>query len=137
MQRVVAFVKQPLGWLSIIAFVLVAMCCYTGAVMGGLLPSWTTPHQPAAVAEAPLASAPAPEPEVTTVAPLLPEPTPSFESSPTPNPRCHPNYSVCLPIVRKLTCNQIRQRDFDVIGGKDPYGLDPDKDGKACERRRG
>ncbi len=116
---------------------LVVMCCYTGAVMGGLIPGIGGEKRPpvSEAVEPPLPSGPAPEPVATpSVAPLEPEPSPT--PTMTRNPRCHPNYSVCLPIVRRLSCNQIRQRDFKVIDGKDPYGLDPDRDGIACERRR-
>jgi hypothetical protein len=35
--------------------------------------------------------------------------------------------------VGDLDCGEIRQRNFRVVGGKDPYGLDRDNDGIACE----
>lgn len=51
-----------------------------------------------------------------------------------PPAQCHPNYEgVCLPIVEDLNCSEIDAKNFRVVGGKDPYQLDSDKDGLACE----
>jgi len=70
-------------------------------------------------------------PPATTQAPS-PQPT-GTTSLPRPNPTCHPNYSACLPIVADLDCGAISQRNFRIIGGNDPYRLDGDNDGIACE----
>ena len=75
-------------------------------------------------------SPPPPAPAPTTTKPAAPRPT---RTTSAPKPACHPNYSACLPIVADLDCGEISQRNFQVIGGKDPYRLDGDNDGIACE----
>lgn len=49
---------------------------------------------------------------------------------------CHDDYlGACVPRdadADDVSCGQIPDRDFDSIGD-DPYGLDPDGDGVACE----
>ncbi len=48
---------------------------------------------------------------------------------------CHPAYTgACIPITKDVDCSQIRDRNFrlkDVT--RDPYDLDRDNDGIACE----
>lgn len=53
----------------------------------------------------------------------------------TTSPRCHPNYSPCVPIVAgDLDCDDIKFQ-VAIIGGADPYELDgKDNDGIGCER---
>jgi hypothetical protein len=41
---------------------------------------------------------------------------------------------VCLPITGDIDCGEISHRNFFVIGGQDPYRLDSDNDGIACEQ---
>ncbi len=77
---------------------------------------------PAAVLMSPTTSAPRPAPTATRTS-----------KSPSPKPDCHPNYSVCLPRVTDLDCTEIPHKNFRVIGGRDPYKLDRDDDGIACE----
>ena len=47
---------------------------------------------------------------------------------------CNPNYSPCLPVVSDLNCSDIPDslKPIRVIGS-DPYRLDADGDGLACE----
>jgi hypothetical protein len=47
---------------------------------------------------------------------------------------CDPSYpNVCIPPPPPmLDCSGIRHRNFKVFGA-DPHGLDPDKNGVACE----
>jgi hypothetical protein len=47
---------------------------------------------------------------------------------------CDPSYpNVCIPPPPPvLDCTSIRHRNFKVFGS-DPHGLDPDKNGLACE----
>lgn len=47
---------------------------------------------------------------------------------------CHPNYEPCLPVTEDLDCSDIRQPI--TVTGEDPYGLDRDRDGLACETYR-
>lgn len=65
----------------------------------------------------------------TTQAPRPPKPS---KSSKPPERECHPSYSACLPITTDLDCGEISQRNFRVLGS-DPYRLDADNDGIACE----
>lgn len=44
---------------------------------------------------------------------------------------CHPNYDPCLPVTDDLDCSDIRMSV--TVTGQDPYGLDRDGDGLACE----
>lgn len=44
---------------------------------------------------------------------------------------CQPGYEPCLPIVADLDCGEINARV--TVTGDDPYRLDRDKDGVACE----
>ena len=46
---------------------------------------------------------------------------------------CHPSYrGACIPPRADVDCTEISARDFEVVGD-DPYGLDADGDGIACE----
>ncbi len=57
-----------------------------------------------------------------------PKPAPT----PTP-PKCNPNYTgVCLPLTGDVDCGDITARDFGSVGS-DPFRLDGDGDGIACE----
>lgn len=51
----------------------------------------------------------------------------------TPPLQCHPNYSECLPIYDDWECSYTEARNFQVIGGEDPYRLDADGSGIACK----
>ena len=52
---------------------------------------------------------------------------------PAAKPSCNPNYSgVCLPLTGDVDCGDITARDFRSIGS-DPFRLDGDNDGIACE----
>lgn len=44
---------------------------------------------------------------------------------------CHPNYSPCIPMRDDLDCSEIRMAV--TVTGADPYDLDRDGDGRACE----
>ena len=60
--------------------------------------------------------------------------TPSAPADTTPIPasgQCHPNYEPCLPVSEDLDCSDIRMPV--TVTGEDPYGLDRDGDGQACE----
>lgn len=49
---------------------------------------------------------------------------------------CHPAYEPCLPVVDDLDCGEIPASKKPVtvkVIGQDPYRLDADKDGVACE----
>lgn len=60
-------------------------------------------------------------------------PKPKAKPHPQPSqPRCHPDYSGCLPIVGDLDCSQIGH-PVRILHGRDPYGLDSDGDGMGCE----
>jgi hypothetical protein len=54
-----------------------------------------------------------------------------------PNPGssgCEPGYSPCLPIASDLNCDDISDSLKPItVTGDDPYGLDADGDGQACE----
>jgi Excalibur calcium-binding domain len=39
-----------------------------------------------------------------------------------------------IAVVGDLDCGDISQRNFRVIGGRNPYRLDSDNDGIACEQ---
>jgi hypothetical protein len=54
--------------------------------------------------------------------------------APTPaQPKCNPNYTgVCLPLTGDVDCGDITARDFGSVGS-DPFRLDGDDDGIACE----
>jgi hypothetical protein len=60
----------------------------------------------------------------------------SRTATPT-NPRgsgCQPGYSPCLPRVADLNCSDIPASKRPVrVTGSDPYRLDGDRDGLACE----
>jgi len=60
--------------------------------------------------------------------------SPQRGSAPAPAaPSCNPNYSgACLPLSGDVDCGEISARDFDSIGS-DPFRLDGDGDGIACE----
>lgn len=48
-------------------------------------------------------------------------------------PSCNPNYTgVCLPLTGDVDCGDITARDFGSVGS-DPFRLDGDGDGIACE----
>jgi hypothetical protein len=61
---------------------------------------------------------------------------PSHPTTPSRQPttsRCNPNYSgVCLPLTGDIDCPEIAAHDFRVVGD-DPFRLDGDGDGIACE----
>lgn len=44
---------------------------------------------------------------------------------------CHPDYEPCLPVREDLNCSDIRVSV--TVRGSDPYDLDRDGDGSACE----
>ncbi|HEY3184204.1 MAG TPA: hypothetical protein VGJ77_15290 [Gaiellaceae bacterium] len=47
---------------------------------------------------------------------------------------CQPGYSPCLPRVADLNCSDIPDSNKPIhVTGDDPYGLDRDGDGIACE----
>jgi hypothetical protein len=49
-------------------------------------------------------------------------------------PGCEPGYSPCLPRAADLNCDDIAAAKKPVhVTGDDPYGLDGDGDGSACE----
>jgi hypothetical protein len=58
-------------------------------------------------------------------------------STATPNnrgPGCQPGYSPCLPRVADLNCSDLPSSKRPVrVTGSDPYRLDGDGDGIACE----
>lgn len=64
-------------------------------------------------------------------------PTPSRPSGPAvtaAQTECLPNYpTVCVPLGPDLDCDDIDATDFPV-NGSDPFRLDDDGDGAACER---
>jgi hypothetical protein len=67
-----------------------------------------------------------------------PSPPSSVGGSPTSNSPtgagCEPGYSPCLPRVTDLNCDDIDAAKKPVkVTGDDPYGLDADGDGSACE----
>jgi hypothetical protein len=52
----------------------------------------------------------------------------------SPGPGCQPGYSPCLPRVADLNCADIPASKKPVrVTGDDPYRLDGDGDGWACE----
>jgi hypothetical protein len=54
-------------------------------------------------------------------------------NAPTAQPSCNPNYSgACLPLTGDVDCGEISARDFSSTGS-DPFQLDGDDDGIACE----
>ncbi|HEU5046186.1 MAG TPA: hypothetical protein VFT75_18845 [Nocardioidaceae bacterium] len=62
-----------------------------------------------------------------TTAPAAPPPTSSSGS-------CEPGYSPCLPVTSNLDCGDIPDSEKPVhVTGDDPYRLDGDGDGLACE----
>jgi len=148
--RLVAFLKTPLGITLSIVLAVVAVCC-CGATVLGVLVDDPDPKEsqspPSTVVPVPETASPTPTEVVTTPpvvpttgVPVPPAPPPittkppAPRPTPSPKPACHPNYSVCLPIVGDLDCGEISQRNFRVIGGNDPYRLDADNDGIACEQ---
>jgi hypothetical protein len=59
-----------------------------------------------------------------------------YVSPPTPEQEgCNANYSgACIPLgIEDIDCGAIGQTNFKVVGS-DPYGLDTDNDGIACEQ---
>jgi hypothetical protein len=67
-----------------------------------------------------------------------PSPPSSGGGSPTSNrptgAGCQPGYSPCLPRMTDLNCDDIDAAKKPVqVTGDDPYGLDADGDGSACE----
>jgi hypothetical protein len=59
--------------------------------------------------------------------------TPSSPTTPAPSSNCNSNYGgVCLPLTGDVDCSEIAAHDFPVIGS-DPFRLDGDGDGIACE----
>jgi hypothetical protein len=51
-----------------------------------------------------------------------------------PGPGCEPGYSPCLPVAGDLDCADIPAAKKPVhVSGSDPYRLDGDGDGLACE----
>jgi hypothetical protein len=69
--------------------------------------------------------------------PTATSPTSAPPVSPRPaagSARCQPGYSPCLPRVADLNCADIPPEDKPVtVTGSDPYALDADGDGSACE----
>jgi hypothetical protein len=58
----------------------------------------------------------------------------SSGGSGAPGPGCEPGYSPCLPVVGDLNCADIPAAKKPVrVSGSDPYRLDGDGDGLACE----
>jgi hypothetical protein len=59
---------------------------------------------------------------------------PSRPSRPEPSrSRCNPNYEgACLPLRGDVDCSEISERNFRSVGS-DPFRLDSDDDGVACE----
>jgi hypothetical protein len=58
---------------------------------------------------------------------------PSEPPAPPRAPSCNINYSgVCLPTTGDVDCGDISARNFRVVGS-DPFRLDGDGDGIACE----
>jgi len=65
-------------------------------------------------------------------APSTPAPAPSAPTS--GNGSCEPGYSPCLPVTSDLDCSDIPDSEKPVhVTGSDPYRLDGDGDGSACE----
>jgi len=65
-------------------------------------------------------------------APSTPAPAPS--APPSSNGSCEPGYSPCLPVTSDLDCGDIPDSKKPVhVTGDDPYRLDGDGDGLACE----
>jgi hypothetical protein len=58
----------------------------------------------------------------------------SSASKPAPaQPSCNPNYTgVCLQLTGDVNCGDISARNFGSVGS-DPFRLDGDNDGIACE----
>lgn len=80
-------------------------------------------------------TAPAPPPvTVTEVAQAPPPAVTAPAAEPEPAGDCNPAYSgACVPTgVRDVDCTELSARDFASVGS-DPYGLDGDDDGVACE----
>ena len=142
--QILTFFKKPVGVIVLVLVAIVAICCGGSAVLGGLMPDEPkTSVTPAARTKSPEAVV-SPTLEtvvVTTTSPAAPAPVPTTKSptpkpvktSSAPKPACHPNYSVCLRITSDLNCPEIPHKNFRVIGGRDPYRLDGDNDGIACE----
>lgn len=60
-------------------------------------------------------------------------PQPTKQPSPSAGSGCNPNYSgACLPLTGDVDCTEISATDFSVVGS-DPFRLDGDNDGVACE----
>ncbi len=144
--QILAFFKKPVGVIVLVLVAIVAICCGGSAVLGGLIPDAPEPKvsaTPTARTKSPEAVvSPTLEPVVviTTTSAAAPAPVPTTKSptpkpvktSSAPKPACHPNYSACLPIRDDVDCGEISHRNFQVIGS-DPYRLDGDNDGIACE----
>lgn len=137
--KILAFAKRPVGVLVIAVLALAVVCCCGSAVLGGMLDGDPEPEPSASRSSAGPSTTPSPTPIAAAVIPTtVPAPAATtLKPSPASKPKsnCHPNYSVCLPKVRDLNCPQIDEEDFYVIGGRDPYKLDGDNDGIACESR--
>jgi hypothetical protein len=100
----------------------------------------TTRPTPATAAAPPLPTAP----PRTAPPPTAPPPTqpPPTQPPPTSGPSCHPEYTgACVPPhASDVDCGggsgngpeYVHEKDFQSIGS-DPYGLDADGDGVACE----
>jgi hypothetical protein len=92
----------------------------------------TTTQRPTTTTTRPPATT-APPPPPPTTAPPPPPPPPAPEPS-----GCDPNYSGCVPIASDVDCaggsgnGPAYTGPVRVIGG-DPYDLDRDGDGMACE----
>jgi hypothetical protein len=56
------------------------------------------------------------------------------DARPPASPGCEPGYHPCLPRASDLNCDDIDAAAKPVeVTGDDPYGLDADGDGSACE----
>jgi len=76
---------------------------------------------------------------VPTVASTTPAPAGPMPTVPTADRPCHPNYSPCLPVTFDIDCEG-RGEDGPIftigpviVSRGDPYELDPDGDGIACD----
>ena len=59
--------------------------------------------------------------------------SPASSTAPgTPGADCHPEYGVCLPLESDVNCGDLADRNF-ASTGNDPYDLDGNGDGVACE----
>jgi hypothetical protein len=74
---------------------------------------------------------PAPTPAPTPAPPSMSSTPPARTAS---GANCEPGYSPCLPVAGDLNCDDISDSLKPItVTGDDPYGLDADGDGSACE----